>query len=397
MQWTRPSHTFSFWLSPPKTATTTLQEGFKQVKNQLLSGDNIYYCAGGNVCGKIAHLISSCGLKPNYTESLECWDQTRRTLNGLPRPKNDTHVLLSSEPMSIGNGWQHHLKRHAPIDWLSVKEQLGKDWRVVIIVGYRRYVDWLPSSDQQIWRWTPSKPRMNKWPDKGGRVFTPLLPTRWKKAVKPGAYTYTHTSLLLEGINGTLPVVLFNMHDLRDLDLSNLAINNNSTLLSHRKVSLLSRFLCKNLKEAGIETNSTCIHSLRTDIATTGHKVANPSQTLFYDALGVAAWKKQLVSSNMRRHTVALSIERFHTEQLNQTHHDLPVTCPSKNEYEEFLEFSITTEATTVPEFSNTAMGRQSHIESFWKSVAKQKYCWIDTDKILEREEWKQFFQTNFA
>lgn len=377
-------------IGPPKTATTTLQVGFKVNKRELLRGDNIHYC-NEEICGHIAHGFGKCGVNPNFTEADECWDRVQSKLRSLPRPSTTTHVLLSAEPMSIGYKYQHRMDCRAPLDWLTLKETFGRDWKIVIIIGYRRYMDWLPSSEQQIWRWTPTKKNLQKWPVRERRRLLPLFPTRWKTVIEPGKYTYSYTNRLVESIQGILPVVLFNMHDLGDM-FPTINITESSDLPTNDKVSLLSRFVCKTLPEAGVKTNATCAKSLLADKEKRKENRANPSQTLFYDALAIAAWDKNMIPKDSGRHIVGVKIEEFHKSVLNETFRDFPVVCPNEKENKMFLSYSLAQEAQVLPEFHSSSLGKQSHVEIFWDNVKHRKYCWIDSDSVLERKEWRDFF-----
>lgn len=158
-------------IGPPKTATTILQDGFLEFQDVLLERDNIYYCKHKE-SKAAAYKITLCGVNPNSTAADECWSNLRERLQNSPGRPPDSHVLFSAEPMSIGvRHWQHRMNRRAPIDWLSVRDQLGQDWRPAVILGYRRLMDWLPSAEQQIWRWNGAKRNLNKWPKEKGKGY----------------------------------------------------------------------------------------------------------------------------------------------------------------------------------------------------------------------------------
>mmetsp|Transcript_23893 Transcript_23893/g.42405 ORF Transcript_23893/g.42405 Transcript_23893/m.42405 type:complete len:188 (+) Transcript_23893:1-564(+) len=167
----------------------------------------------------------------------------------------------------------------------------------------------------------------------------------------------------------------------------------NETFASGGQVSIISRFLCQTMKQAGVNADSSCRESLELDRKATSEFVANPHQTLYYDVLVVDAFEKGMISKFHDRHEMALKAQKFQTEVLNETYHDFPVTCPSKEEHEAFLNYSLAMEARLLPEFYNTSDGYEDHVASFWKNVQKNKFCWLDTKSVLEQDQWKTFFE----
>ena len=303
--------------------------------------------------------------------------------------------MFSAEPMSIGNNYQHYLGSWSPIDWKLLKETLEDEWNIVVLMGYRRYFDWLPSSYQQINRYSPAKPKLKFWPSREdepgkGKEIPYLFPGLWKQKSKLGGLAYHDTDQLVQMIDNILPTVLFNMEDKRPLDLDN---STDIILPPNEKVSLLSRFFCTTLQEAGVTTDFTCHQSLEADKNLTSEVIANPSKTVFYDSLTVAAYRKKMIKSTLVRHKVVMRVQAFHRDVLNQTDRDFPVLCPSNTELEEFLALSLSKEARLLPTFYNTTDGHDSHVAAFWENVKKNKYCWIDTEKTLQQEEWINFFQ----
>lgn len=369
-------------IGPPKTATTTIQEGLA-ILRPVLQRDGI---SNGNA-GHIASGIKRCGklAKRNTTSGIECWSKVREDIRDIHLQKNQSHILISSEPLSIGRLNFPGLRGQGPVDWMALKDNLGDQVDIVIILGYRRFFEWLPSAFQQIFRWTPAKNKLNAWPGqrRGVRIPEPILPNNWK-SLSPRTLLYSNVMDLVRSIDGHLPVVLFNLHDHRFEDQS----------AENKGASVLSRFICQSLVEAGAEMTHSCSESLARDRnMTDGEVVLNPEQTLFYDALVVAAWQKGLVRDvKLLRHNVAKRAEEFQTQVLNETFLDFPVTCPLREEYEAFLNYSLQMEAEILPKFYASPDGRAEHEITFWKRVDKKKYCWIDTETLLVEQRWINFF-----
>ena len=361
-------------IGPPKTATTTIQTHLSSIGTELAQ-DGLFYAKGDKDLTDQLYGIARCGTKGNLTETFGeggCWYRLREVLE--PYRRNGTSVIGSAEGLSIFWSHQQILNRNAPIDWEGLQRALGDSWRIVVILGYRRLVDWVPSSHQQESRWKPSKMPFNKWPHNGGWVSQPLFP-RWKDTIH--LLDYKHTGLLVQNLNGTsIPHVVFNMH--------------------RGELPVGSEFVCHTLSEAGHPAPNACDESMRRDKERIAEPVVNPSQTLFYDVLTTAAASKGFVDYKVRRHAVVIEAEMYHNHVLNGTHRDFPVICPNKTLAADYLQFSLDTEARLLPEFASTPKGAKQHEKEFWSNYEqKKKYCWIDTDSVLEKQEWKDFFTTH--
>jgi hypothetical protein len=70
------------------------------------------------------------------------------------------------------------------------------------------------------------------------------------------------------------------------------------------------------------------------------------------------------------------------------------VLCPSKEEIEQFLAYSLQLESQLLPHFHESPWGTQMQEAEFWKNVNKKKYCWIDTETVLHQEHWNHFLAT---
>jgi hypothetical protein len=70
----------------------------------------------------------------------------------------------------------------------------------------------------------------------------------------------------------------------------------------------------------------------------------------------------------------------------------LPLICPNTTELEILLHRSLVKEEQILTAAVAETM-REEHIQGFWKSVEKHKFCWIDIDKTLEDPHWEQFFR----
>jgi hypothetical protein len=393
-------------VGPPKTATTTIQEALTtDTFQQALQRDNYVY-TGAYIrndgqfqrpkkinqqlkdvrchmeMSKARQQLSRKNKRQNSPKKavkevvsrVPCAKEIVRLLQIFK--KRNQSLIISDETLS--NAWTafYDMRNKAPLDFISLRELLSDDWNLLVIIGYRRFVDWLPSAKQQIERWNPHKPRMNKWPDgtrTGGKAVSGVFPDYWKRP-RGLAYHYTHE--VLAAVDNILPVRIFNMH-LTDADDDQL-------------VPVRTNFLCHALPNAP----HTCAFSKQMDAATLQEKIANPQQTLSYDMLATAAAAANLIDTvAIKRHDAVLAAQEYHEKVLNQTATDFPVTCPDKSEYETYLNHSLILEKEILPElFATTPALEERHIADFWKSVAQQKYCHIDTAAVLQESQWVTFF-----
>lgn len=114
---------------------------------------------------------------------------------------------------------------------------------------------------------------------------------------------------------------------------------------------------------------------------------------LAYDELATAATAIGLIDTTRKTRPAVFKAAKLRQEKvLNMTHEDFPLTCPSRGELESFLNVSIQLEAKIVPEFHASPEGKQVHQETFWKNVARKKYCSVDSKAVLADPSWAKFF-----
>jgi hypothetical protein len=194
------------------------------------------------------------------------------------------------------------------------------------------------------------------------------LPTSRKTRTRI-SYRYSHFLLKEMQNYPQIPTAIFNMYN-------------------QERAGLISSFVCDVLKNAP----RICQYSLKQDREQANEGMKNPSQSLFYDALAVAAHRQGLVNStDFERHFVTVRVKRYH-EKLQQGPLDFPLECPRKSDLDSFLNLSLSLEQEIVPEFAALAGVEEEHRSSFWKSVERKKFCWIDTNEVLRNATWRDFF-----
>jgi hypothetical protein len=374
-------------VGPPKTATTTIQRTLSMRQwEKVLALDNYTYTGAYYKQGdarpykeplpvhlKLINRTCHRAMRA-VRENVLQWDQTATLRNALgdlpcvqqmieavePFQRKRQSLIISDETIQVS------------FDFESIHALLRDDWDVSIVVGYRRYVHWLPSAKQQAERWTPEKTRLNKWASKGGLAIQGIFPDHWKSRASNGL-PYMYTDSILAAVPPQLSIQIMNMH--------------------MPNSSVRSTFLCEALPLAF----HACAASRTRDRIEHNETISNPAQSLAYDRIVMAAEAAGLIRKPNcrpmpRRHQVVVKAQQYHEQVMNQTDLDFPVVCPSDTEYEAFLQESLNYEKIILPHFYNSKPGAEAHTAEFWEAVATKKYCDVDTARVLGEPHWISFF-----
>lgn len=359
-------------VGPSKSATTSLQTDLTSVQAELETDGYLY--AGryynpytNNATGQYtlkrsesslltsAHnMLLRCKLEPR----VECCRNFSAELRRFPHSGKQRNIILSEEP--FGNFWQN------AEDWEAIRDAIGDDWDVTVVVGYRRFYAWLPSARFQHERTDRNVARKGPWPAKGGLKIDPFFPEWWLNWRR----FFSYTGSILDALNGTFPVRIINLHN-----------------EEHR--SPLTILLCDILNG---EAETACQRSLERDQDPTVLNSRETLPSLYYDAIAVAAAEKGLVNMTAwTRPFVRAAIQSHHEDMLKLTPQDLVLDCPDISQLEALLGMSLQMEETYMPEFSQCPHHRVEHMDGFEAYVAQGVYCWVDTDVVLGQEAWKVF------
>lgn len=373
-------------VGPPKTGTSTLQAAFRSMSMQGILAQDIF-TYNKNIISKIMdrgchqqlaeqrkihNETNNDAILLDRLQNVKCWNKTLEILE--PFRKSKTNIMYSYEAFSFHSNRISTERGYSMVDWLSLHLTLCKDWNFVFVFSYRRYPEWIFSAYKQINRWTNSKPRMNKWPGMGGKRLQSVdpLPSS-RKTMLSIPYRYANSLKQEMQRHPEISTVVFNMH---------------------LEQGLASTFFCDILPNAP----HSCQRSLQQDQEQTTEIVNNPSQSLFYDALGVAASESgRINSTRYKRHDVAAQLQAYQEETLQQGPFDFALTCPLKSQLDHFLNLSLSLEKDILPEFAASKGVREEHISSFWKTVDLKKFCWIDTDAVLKNSTWEDYFLLQFG
>jgi hypothetical protein len=325
----------------------------------------------------------------NSSSTPSCWRRLREYLREH-RDRNES-IILSEENFSI---------KYAPlgdhrdaVDWVALAELLAElDFQPLILIGYRRLYDILPSAKQQWDRWTRTQLSLNAWPGERhparptlptavGRELQPLFPdilqdTRLYDDYVPlriaGTIQWSYTDYLVKVIRPHIPVRLLNMH------------------MANPQMSLRTYFLCHVLPYAP----ASCAQSTADD-RTDPETKYNKEESLFYDAIACGAAQRQWFdTTSYTRHEVGLALQDYYKKEYSgqDIQANVPLSCPPREQLDILLERSLDKETKLWP--PNLAeVWRADHVAGFEKAIEKHKFCWIDVNATLATQgHWKKWF-----
>ena len=414
----RNSPYFIFHIGPPKTATTSFQYALTDFAKKLKQDS--YFYLGQTMMdpnnmwrhqhGKILTILKDrqcitqvyewreskqqneflqIEREPQSTQEPSppaCWLKLKEAL--WERRQANHSIILSEENFSIK--YADLGGQRDSVDWFALAELLAQvDYKPLVVIGYRRLFDIMPSAKQQWDRWTKTQTSLNEWPgpDSVGRILKPLFPDVLQDSRLyddyvprriPGTIQWSYTDYLVKVIRPHLPIRLFNMH----------------TATSHPKNSLRTYFLCHVLPYAP----NACLQSEADDL-TDPPQHYNAEESLFYDALAVEAANRQWFNtSEWRRHDVVLALKAYDEEKNGgKIQTTVPLTCPPEEQTNELLQRSLAKEEQLWPAELAKAW-RQDHIEQFQKTLDKNKFCWIDINATLSSQpHWAKWFTQALA
>ena len=413
---------FIFHIGPPKTATTTLQYTLSNYEEEGILARDGYHYAGQylddfseNMVNQHTHGVLLKRLKDGNciqlinkarisgaTDWPPCYHHIVQLLTQL-RQKNQS-VIISEEMISIRyfNLTTDKIGRAETTvdswDWIALSDMLhSTGWNPLILVGYRRLAEILPSAHQQWERWDPRTPPRFAWPGTkgGGRPPRPLGPVlsddpRLQDNYHPvpnagDAMQWSYTDFLVERIAPHIPVRVFTIHT-RDDDSSK---NDGNYPLS-----FVSHFFCNILPHAPLTCRQARLDDQKSTIQKTRSQHFNRQESLFYDALACqAAELGWIEKEELSRRQVALRTQAYWEVDLEHKgpYDGLPLICPSKEIIDRLLQRSLEKETKIWgPHLAQT--WKDDHEKTFEAARRSFKFCDLDVNTTLEASHWKAFF-----
>jgi len=297
----------------------------------------------------------------------KCWQSFQTRLQQFRM--EGKNLIISEEWFSIQFVEFAEVGRTS-VDWVALREVL-RDWNVIVVVGYRRLYDILPSAKQQWDRWFPHIKALNEWPPQG-RVLEPLFPNVLKdphladdyipqKIMLQGVKQWSYTDYLIKSIGPYFPIKIMDFH----------------------RGNIRTSFLCEMLEGAW----NSCSTSRQMDESGEESK-ANQEQSLYYDVLVTKAAEIGWIdTATYHRRDMVVRLLTYYEQTLGRTTNELEVICPPDDQLDYILERSLAKEKKLMPHLSE-----DDHRDGFALAKRNKKFCWIDAEKVLMRPEIRHFF-----
>ena len=375
-------------VGPHKTATSAIQCQLTHHFEHLKKASYVYSGRIYNECLEKKNTRKEDSNVFGPRSLVACLDNHQKTpCNGTKRWKivdtilkehsqNKINVIISDEAFS-------RFKR--PQESVRLMHQLfTKFFRVRIVVGYRRYHEWVTSS---YYHYVGDRLKKEKWPTK--YLYRHGLEQGFSKD-----YSYfktTHPADYLTTLYGSEfdDVRIFNIHRQKD---------------SRQKQHLMTNFFEQIMDDEQAKSNSPmgAVLSSMESYDAPHLNIGFTTSMVNVLTLALAAQEWKLVPSNkkFKQNDLALNIlNASKTKKLPSLYFD----CLSPKEEEEFLYRSLLFEQkvlyavdanhrqrTNENDTIHQRQQEQQHRDKF----AAAKHCSVDVDKVVIDTEWKVFFQS---
>jgi hypothetical protein len=404
---------FTLHVGPPKTATTFLQCSLcanHTFTDEILSQDGIVYLGTCpyNMCGlpempthMIPHRHGSFFVASKTWESnplgahLHNNSVPATTADPLPelhptfQAAVDRALESGQDAVAIFEGAHKFSANH--IAALAHHLTIQNDWNVRIVVAYRRLYEWLPSKYNSITKgatggdWPVKKPSGGD--SSGASIKQVSKRQKQAKAVETfhldGRGTFSELFREIEEtVQHPTETVKRNyaqhFANISVIDLHNLKANGIGD-------PYLEHLVCHVL--------SSAVHTCRAVRAgRIGDSTKNPSVSLHYDMMAVAAQQKEIYTGKSSRSSVAAAIQRRQEDLLHLSSNDYPLQCFSNETVSRLLNLSLKTEQNLFTDDWTTEQ-ESEHRAGFATALQKRKYCSIDTSAILKDAGWQSFLR----
>jgi len=369
---------FIFHVGPPKTGTTTLQCGFAHLASELAEKASTYYL------GKHCHGISlqtqnnETALRGHYI-----WREVHRLkINGdvtaALQSRMEHHLALGNHLLfSVENSAVKMAKQNDQV-WKHF-HSLFQNWSPHIVISYRHYFDWLPSVyfQQHI-----DNRKYRTWPHQGGQLRRSLHlylmqhVEKWEMAnnqFSAGSY-HPSISAVRNFSNYFDHIQIFDFHQSGDMT---------------------QNFVCKMLSMA----SSVC-EDLQTKNENASAVVKRVSRALNGEMLAEAAYSQGYFqgSEDKRGIVKAISTRLEHSKYTTTAAYR---SCISQRDQTRLFNASLSFwrevghHPVYIKRYRNTTTNvlDLKHSTLFRNAVSKNKFCEINTEKVLATDDWTSFLR----
>jgi hypothetical protein len=376
---------FIIHIGPHKTGTTFLQGTLSvESADTVLEMDNYYYL-GTTLRAFRREDKLAFDMRSIFNQSPE----HRPSPSSSPPALNEDFAALLRWMRAKGrSGILIHEALHKirPEYVQVLADALNKDWKVIVVEGYRPLHEWLVSRfNQFVW----DEYSTSIWPDgtgrdgdddDGGVAFPPGL--RFGLTTNTRFDRFTHPFILSNSsiFEPCLGLWIAHFENVRLVDMSN---------LPPRPVGedpYLMHFVCDVVPGAA----NLCGRA--PDLAgESGRDMSSSQYGVAYESLATWSWQLRLIDRRLDRRLVKDAIRDHHVVGLNGT--TLPASCPPPSEMDALWQWTLQTDerlfGKTYHRDRESASDRARALRaSFERSARRNKFCGVDPS-ILFHEDWK--------
>lgn len=383
-----PSLYFIMHVGPPKTASSTIQCSLKYLETKELLPKNIklmefhvrHVCynnktTNNNISNNLNSLtMSNCLRNWDGKRRLpRCWQQYRRYFN---EQANLNHsIIVSEETLSWLARKVPDAGSEEPFLQKLFSSLLASKYKIVILISYRDYYDWIYSYFNQIYKIVI---QYSLWPDEGGDVIPPIEKYIDFNIVK-------------------------NIYSDKVLDFFSKVINNKNISIKimnmNKDNDIIKEFFCYSLPT----TLNLCNISKHISIPLKENIAVD---YLWCDILGTEAYRRGLIHHSNINNNNNTKLSRYHVftkifeyqRKKGLSCNDFSQKCPNDKFYNMLFKNSSMLRNKTLANYnSNTPDGdgnlllEKQYRERF--ELAKHKFCTINTTDVLLQKEWMSFFR----
>lgn len=354
---------FVIHVGPFKTGTTFLQSTLcSKEADAVVAADHFYF-------------IGTCMMSFVRDDKLKfgrqhLFDTTTNATD--PVISQELRKALAQMRLNQQSGILVHEGLHAlpPLLVETLAKELNKDWRVVVVQGYRPVAEWLVSRWNQ---WLRDNHYLGRWPDE---------PESLQPELKFGLSTNTDFDDLTESIALSGQSVFENTQsvwktwfpDFQTIDMKHLPerADNADPYLMH--------FLCNVISTAP----SLCREAPRlAEIA--GRP--NESNRWEYQALASWLWRLYELDAELEKMFVVNEIRKYHQEQLNNT--ALEMSCPSYSDLDTLWQWTLRADRNLFPSQDGREEREQNLRSLFEQDLRSNKFCTVDAAAVWMRSDWE--------
>lgn len=315
-------------------------------------------------------------LSTYLSSNCDCWNHALQLLEHH-RIKGESLIMIDDS--LAGRIFHFDGLWMSAMDLIAIEETLASDWNIEIVVGYRRFAEWLPlavetNSRQRHRELQAHEKHHNMVVNDDSPLPTPLFPdivSAAQNGVLLGVNA-THTKEVMDRMSfrkdgeSKIPVTVFNTHQ------------------DHR---LAKAFACDILWSA----KKTC--QAASALPPTRQLLhTDPVQLSdFYEFMVADAYKHTAYRIHEFSTQVAAIAMKYHQEEvLGLVASDLPMECPSKHALQQLLDISLSRERDILPHSAQ----EQEHQQSFWEMANDpQRLCKVSWKLIMRQSKWRLYIR----